>query len=1035
MRLGLSLAIALLVVSPALGEIPRPDEDIHLVIARTDGTHVSAQLPLTEQQAGEVRHIWAWTKRLPPRKIDIEAVALERTKIVRELERAAARPLEVRVRGWSRPEEVASLRIIAAPLEMWGSVPEALLPSFAVSREGRATIQVRDPVRIRITGKGKGTAWQQPGLAKAVDVPLRDASDAALTLQTNDGSPLLRAFATVTSIRSGDASPVLQAQFAADDRGRIEIPALPTGEILTLVLTGEGSAPRKISGTAAELTRTLRLEPGAKVKGTFVDDDDEPIEGVRVETEGWISPDVAALAGNRTTSDEKGQWTVEGLPRVRIIVRASSEGRSTLRKEVSLEDGDADLGVVTLMRAEAVTLTVLDAENRPIRKVLVTSDSGFKGRTNDKGTIAVTGLAADQPASIRLTADRFAAQTVLLSPPLPKREQVVLERAFTVTGAVADDRGVPIADAIAIITIGSRYRREAITPDGAFSLDIETGRDFDLTFESTATASFVTKQPSGRSGEVRDLGTIRMPAGTIVRGRIVDRAAAPVGGARIWAIRPNVAGAVAAWVAGRTVQATSDVDGAFELRGVPSGATLLRIDAPDYARAYRNVVIADSQLDVGVIEIVRGSTVTVQSRHDDAVARLDLRGEWLDADMLAAPVVYGEARLRNVPPGEYRVSVMNGRTLVCDRRVTVEESTGALVECPGPMTVRGRVLLDGNPAYGGSLAFSQIIPTDALINTRMSPAGARQERVYGSGGGTIMVAVGSDGMFETDQLIAGEWQVVWRSPDNATSPSRSVTVSDVSNAPILVEFAGGMIRGRVVDARQQPVAHARIREIQGPLFAMSASDGSFTLTGVGPGTHRLQAAIGSRASAVVDVLTETGKAPAEVVIELDDAERNVLMIRVIGVAGEPKPNAFVFVEAVGGIRIFTADADGVARGAFPAGLPDGARLVAFADNAWAFATLKRSGAEDDPQNATIPFVKTGVLTIRSRTSTGAPAVQNLQAGDLTWMLGRVGYAIFVTPDSPLIIHGLPPAVYSVALGAAVTNVSVRAGETVNADLP
>lgn len=1021
--------------SGATPDAPASDAEVHVVVARRDGTHAAAKIPLAETELSQAKHFWAWTDRLPPRRFEITKPLWTRAQIVEELGRSKARPLEIRVRGWSRPEELAAVRVIVAPREMWGQVPEALLPSAGVSREGRVTVQVLDPFRIRVIAKDKGSAWQQPGSsAKAVDVALREASDAELTLRLRDGAPPPRAFATAISIRRGEAAHVLQAQFASDDRGRVRIPSLPDAEIVTLVLTAEGAAPRTISGTASELTRTASLEPGARISGTFVDEDGKPLSGVRVETEGWISQEVAALSGEQAVSDEKGRWTVSSLPRVRIVLHASSERRARLRKDVSLDEGDVDLGTVVLMPASELTLTVVDPANQPVPRALVTSDGGFKGRTRDDGTIVIEGLAADTPASLRLSAEGFASQTAVLSPPLPRRERVVLERAFTVTGRITDEAGMPISDGIAIITIGRSYRRESIAPGGDFSFDLDADQEFELTFESSSSASMTRKESAGHPGETRDLGTIRLTGGTTVRGRIVDPADAPVAGARVWAIRPHAAGAVAAWVAGRVVQAISDADGSFELRGMPAGAALLRIDAADFARSYRNVVIEDSPVDAGIIEVVRGSTVVVKSRHDDAQARLDLRGEWLDADMLSVPVVDGEARVRNVAPGQYRVTVMNGHAVVCDRRVDVKEGADARVECPGPMIVRGRVLFNGTPAYEGSLAWSQVVPVDALIDTRMSPAGARQERVYGMGGGTIMVGVRPDGTFETDQLRAGGWQVAWRSGDDSGTPAQPVNVPDVAEARVTIEFTDNVIRGRVVDARQQPVPRARIREIEGPLFAMSDPNGAFTITGVATGAHRLQAALGARASRVMDIVVEPGKSMPEVVIELDDAERNVLTVHVTGIDGTPLPNAFVFIEAPDGWRILTAGADGVARSAFPAGLRDGARLAAFANNAWAFATLRRTGGDGDPQTAAIRFTRTGSLSVRSRTATGT-LVLSAQAGDLSWMLSRVGYPVAVTPGTPLVIQGLPPGSYDVALGPASVTVPVSAGATATADLP
>lgn len=1024
-------------VSAAILAAEKKDASPHIVIARSDGTHAAAQLPLSNSDLRDARHIWAWTDRLPPRMLERRELPLTRENIVEELGPSPARSLDVRVRGWSRPKELASVRIIAAPEEMWRTVPEPLLPMFPVSREGRVTIPARGAMRIRAAGTDLGTMWERvDSSAKSADLALRPAADARVQLQSSDGSPVVRAFATALTVHRGSPKPVLRAQFAFDDRATLRIPALPRSEAITLVVIAKGAAPRTITGTAAELSRTVRLVPAAAVRGTFVDEDGKPLPGVHVEAEAWIAPDASAISGDRVVSDDEGRWFVGNLPRTHAVVRAATKGRGTFRKEVSLDGDEVDLGTIALLPSSDVMLEVADEERRAIAGVVVATDSGFKGETDDEGRVAISELPPDQPAAVTLSAKGFAKQIIHLTPPLPQRERVTLERAFTVTGRIVDDSGSAAANVMAIVTIGTSYRPRSIDPDGVFSFDVEAGKDFELTFESPTAASLKRKEESGRPGEVRDLGTIRLPSGMVVRGRTVDSAGAPVAGARVWVLRPNPAGAVASWVAGRMAQATSDMDGAFELRGLTAGPFVMRIDAADFARAHRNGAIESSPLDLGEIEIVRGSTVTVRAPHDDALtARIDLRGQWIDADMLTAPVIDGHAHLRNVPPGQYRVTVLSERTVVCERDVEVKEETAASVECPPPVIVRGRVLLDGTPAYAGSLTWSRPAETDALIDTSLSPLGARQQRVFGASGGTISVPVTTDGTFETDLLRAGGWQVSWRSGEGAGTAERPLSIPDVSVAHVIVEFAGGVIRGRVLDAGGVPVAGARIREIGGPLFAMATSAGTFTMTGVSAGNHRLQAALGARASRIIEVPVESGRQMPEVIFELDDTERNVLSVRVIGADEQPKPNAFVFAEGAGTLKILTADANGVARGAFPEGLPEGARLIAFADNTWAFTRLRRSGGENDPQSTTVRFGATGALMIRSRTVSGEPSLLSSGAGDLSWMLMRIGTDLSVSPDAPAVVHGLPPGLYEVRLGASAATASVRAGSTATVDLP
>ncbi|HET8798455.1 MAG TPA: carboxypeptidase-like regulatory domain-containing protein, partial [Thermoanaerobaculia bacterium] len=715
-------------------------------------------------------------------------------------------------------------------------------------------------------------------------------------------------------------------------------------------------------------------------------------------------------------------------------VRATAAGRGTFQKELSLEEGDVDLGTIALDPSHDLRLRVVDGDGAPIGDARVKTNHGFAGETAEDGSVRVTGISQTEPVVLTVAAPRFAKQTQTLSAPFSKETEIVLARAFTIEGRVVDEQSAPVSDAVIVVMIGSRYQRLESGPDGEFSLDLDAGSELELRFESPTRGFYATTQAEGREGEVRDLGSIRLDAGGIVRGRVVSTGGIPVSRARIWAIRPAAAGAVASWVAGRVVQAASDDEGEFELRGLPVGPSVLRVDATDFARAYRDVVVGSEPVSIGAIEIDRGSIVTVSANGGEGVARIDLRGEWVDADMITAPVVDGEARLRNVPRGQHRVTVLQGRAVTCERQVSVTSGQEAVVRCPAPMIVTGRVLLGGSPASGGSISWKQIAGTDSLIDTTISPMGARQERVYGLGFGTITVPVREDGSYETRELRSGEWQVSWRSGDGVVTPDRAVNVPDQPMASVRIEFAGSVIRGSVVDASGKPVQGARIREIQGPLFAMTTSEGTFTISGVLPGTHRLQASLGMKSSSIREIRIEDGKQAPDVALVLEDKRRNELAITVTGLHGEPRPHALVFVEAAGVLRTLTADAAGIAVGAFPEGLPDGSRMIAFAANDWAFGRLRRTGGDDDRQTATIRFGATGRLRIRSSTKSGVPEIRSTEGGDLAWILARAGFHHFLTPQSPIEIQGLPPGAYEVSIDSARAVATVYAGRDASADL-
>ncbi len=1026
-----------LAASVMLGALAVPGEPpIHAVVAMPDGTHSALEISTALPGVSEAKRLWIWTDAEAPIRIEPAPASFDPKTLRERLRSEASRSLRIVVRGWRRKQDLGDLRIHVAPVEMWGSVPESLLPSWRVSTEGRATGPVRGAVRLRAVGKTLATSWVTVRASdSSVELNLEQAEPLDLKLVTGSAAPVRRGFVTLLVKPQSASSPSVQAQYTGDARGAVSIAPVPLHQILILAINGEGVAPTTVSGTVEQLRGDVRLEPSARVSGRFLDERNRPLANVMVEAEAWIAPSFPALTKHAARSDEKGVWVVDGLPRSNAVVRATAAGRAAFVEKVSLREIDADLGDIVLAPGATLVLDVQNGADQPVEDAEVTSDSGFRGRTASDGTVTLTGLDANEPAEITISANGFADEKVRFIPPFAERESVQMQRSFLVKGRLLAADDAPVERALIVVRQGDVSRQEIVS-GGSFELPVDAGSDFELSFESPSSLVATRRELAGRAGETRDLGTIRLASGAVVRGRVVDSVGAPVRGAQVWALRHDPGGAVVAWVKGRVIRATSGEDGAFELAGVAAGPVALRIEATGYARAFRRVTAGEEALDLGSIELVPGSTVTIRLQgQEPANASIDLSGESLDVDTLTAPLVDGFARIRNVPPGEHLARVMRGDATVCERRFRVESGEDGSVECPPPGIVRGRVLVGGSPAPGGSLVWSRPGPqSSGLIQTTRSSLGASAQRTYGVGGSIVTTELTPSGTFETDRLLAGAWQVAWAS-EEGTTPPQSVQIPEGREVQVDVVIEGGSIRGRVVDDSGAAVPGARIREVGGGLFSMTGPDGAFAIAGVVPGAHRLQASHGIRSSRAIEVRVESGTSTPEVTLEIGEGEANAVAVLVAGEDGRPRPGAFVFLEATGGISILTADANGVARGSFPAGLPAMAGVVAFAGGSWAFAQLPPAGVEGGSREATIRIGPTGTLSIVSRTFRGEVAVGSSRAGDLSWMLARLGGVVAVAPDAPLVIGGLPSGAYEVRAGGTLVPVSISAGRTTSVQLP
>ncbi|HET8799504.1 MAG TPA: hypothetical protein VFO89_17590, partial [Thermoanaerobaculia bacterium] len=295
-----------------------PAPALHAVIADASGTWAAAALPLSDAVRSRAKTVWVWAEDVPPRRYDIAALPREEAALLSDLRKNPGRVVQARVRGWERPDDLAGMRALVAPEEMWLTVPEELLPSYPLTSQGVAALPMLGRNRVRILGKGLGSSWiRATSPADVAEVMLRRTTDAELSLRFGEGLPVSRAFATAMIASRGAARLEQQAQFVSDRDGRIRISSLPEADVLTLVVTAEGAAPRTVSGTPAELTRALTLSAAGEIAGRFVDERGSALSGVRLEAEAWIAQSVPAIAAAGAVSDDRGRWVLRGLPRNR----------------------------------------------------------------------------------------------------------------------------------------------------------------------------------------------------------------------------------------------------------------------------------------------------------------------------------------------------------------------------------------------------------------------------------------------------------------------------------------------------------------------------------------------------------------------------------------------------------------------------------------------------------------------------------------------------------------------------------------------
>lgn len=1074
--LGITLSVALAVLSQAPNLQAQPlvcsyaGERIERCALAEDASDAAFELADTEG----LETVWIWSPDAAPRKVEVVgktseeitaalATALptkDRERLTVEIALPESEPARASAKtdDTDAPNPYAGLRVAAAPAEMWNAVPEHLLPRWPVQKNGSASLP-RDPGRawrVRITGQETGSWWLDVPAGRATArLEAVPAGHRELSLVGADGETLIDAGLTVMEDERGRQRVL--AHYRPTDRGGLRLPSLPDHGELVVIASAPGHASRGFSVWPSALPAELRLDAGGSLRGRFVDAEGEPIEGVAVHADAWLDPSLGAVAARQTVSDADGSFDLDGLPRGEVAVAARRPGRAAWKSHLELDGETVDLGEIELFRGQTLDLLAVDDLGEPIPGAVLATESTPECSTNVQGRARFEDLPPDAALTIYARADGHRPTTTSVAAPLPEEPvRVVLERAFRIEGRLVDNDGLPVHEGTVRHQTGRRYDEHELENGGRFALDLESAAsavvapEIELVLRSPRTREARLTVTMGAPGETLDLGDVRTPPGLVLRGRVVrDVDGAPVAGARVWTPRPSQDGDIVAWVHGDLVEATSGDDGTFELSGLPRQPVLLRVDAPRLARAHLRAEPPEDGDVVDLGEVILGDgarvRITIEEEGDGrgtATARVDVRGEWRELDMLTASVVGGEAVVRNVPPGPSTLTVLKGRDLLCERALDVPPGGGELdVDCRDEaLRVDGRVVLGGQPAGAGRLIFmTEQTPGHGIIFSSKTPLGAGRQRVYGVGRPQVDVEVDAAGNFTTDALHPGAWQVTFSPAVGSTTAPRTIDLPAAAGSARMhrldLLFDADTVAGVVVDGGDRPVWGARVREVANGAFTMTGGDGRFTFTGLGPGRHRLHARLGEERSGVVEAVIEPDRAAEPVTLRLGEGREDRVEIVVVDADGLPAAGSFVFLEGDNGQnRLLTTDIDGRATLELPPPVPARIRAAAVNDGRWAFGTWAAVDRVRD-EGLALEVPETGTLELSAEDARGVAEIVSPEGWNLSWLLTRIGDRPIVDPRWPLLVRGLPEGRYQVGLGDFITAAAVRVGTRAEIELP
>lgn len=296
----------------ALADLPvRIQRSAARSIARSRSTGADGIVRFEQLEPG------TWGVRCPlggQKRVQVAAGALVNV----ELTLPAGSPVAgVVVDGEDRPIPAAEVWIS----EVFGEPsPTAIVVTdsagrFALESRGNAVA-----IGARAAGFAPGRSMHLPDSDDLVTLTLRRTSSSIRGAVIGEsGSPIVGALVQLSPVGAEDEAPVQLT--SADAEGRFAFDAVWNGPCLLRAAAAGLAIERRELDVApgAEIEVELRLMPGGSVRGRALGADLQPLAGVHVQLQaddGWV--------GLWARTGEDGQYRLDGLPRGRLLLRASA---------------------------------------------------------------------------------------------------------------------------------------------------------------------------------------------------------------------------------------------------------------------------------------------------------------------------------------------------------------------------------------------------------------------------------------------------------------------------------------------------------------------------------------------------------------------------------------------------------------------------------------------------------------------------------------------------------------------------------------